>query len=67
MPLLRPLPKIAFDASRTAILVAVRAADFTIVVVSESLRPPPALGTGDDGLGCASRNLGSDLGGGASD
>src|SRR5262249_20737867 len=33
MPALRPLPKIAFEASRTAMFVAVRAADFTMVVV----------------------------------
>ena len=37
MPALRPLPKIAFDASRTAMLVAVRAADLMMVVSIESL------------------------------
>ena len=51
MPALRPLPKIAFDASRTAMLVAVRAADFTMVVVMVSLRPP-VFGTDDDGRCC---------------
>src|SRR5438445_10596401 len=66
MPALRPLPKIAFDASRTAMLVAVRAADFTMVVVIESLRPAGVLGTGEAGLGWASRRRGSGLGCGAS-
>ena len=49
MPLLRPLPNIAFDASRTATLVAVRAADLMIVVPIESLRRAGVLGLGDDG------------------
>ena len=52
MPPLRPLPKIALDASRTAMLVAVRAADLTIVVVIESLWLAGVFGTGEDG-GCA--------------
>src|SRR4051794_12873273 len=62
MPALRPLPKIAFDASRTAMLVAVRAADFTMVVVIESLWRPVVFGTGDEGCGCASRRRGSGFG-----
>src|SRR5690242_10087934 len=68
MPALRPLPKIARDASRTAMLVAVRAADLMIVVSIESLRPP-VFGTEEDGRcwgGCASRRRGSGLGVGAS-
>src|SRR5580700_11187071 len=67
-PALRPLPKIAFDASRTAIVVAVRAADLMMVVWIESLRLPPVFGIGDDGrcCGCASRRRGSGLGFGGS-
>src|SRR6186997_99043 len=61
-PALRPLPKIALDASRTAMLVAVRAADLTIVVVIESLWRVGVLGTGEDGRGCASRRRGSAFG-----
>src|SRR5690349_21085913 len=64
MPPLRPLPKIASDASRTAMLVAVRAADFTIVVVIVSLRLAGVRGTGElgGGTGWASRRRGSGFG-----
>src|SRR5436190_930440 len=62
MPALRPLPEIALEASRTAMLVAVRAADLTMVVVIESLWRAVVLGTGEDGTGCASRRRGSGLG-----
>jgi len=48
-------------------LVAVRAADLTIVVVIESLwRAGAVCGTGEDGRGCASRRRGSGLGFGSS-
>ena len=61
-PLLRPLPNMAFDASRTATLVAVRAAVLAIVVPIESLRRAGALGIGGDGAGgFASRRRGSRL------
>src|SRR3954468_7480229 len=58
----RPPPKIAFEASRTAMLVAVRTADFTIASPSESLRRAGVFGIGDDGAGCASRRRGRGFG-----
>src|SRR5437667_12817737 len=61
-----PVPKIAFEASRTAMVVAVRAADFTIASPSESLRRAGVFGIGDDGAGCASRRRGR-FGGSAGD
>src|SRR6476646_7847818 len=63
MPALRPLPKIALEASRTAMLVAVRAADLTIVVPIVSLCRAGVFGTGEDvGAGWLSRSRGSGVG-----
>jgi len=57
-PLLRPLPNMALDASRTATLVAVRTAVLVIVVPIESLRRPGTLGSGADAGGFAGVALG---------
>ena len=59
---LRPLPKIAFDASRTAIVVTVRAADLAIVSPSVSLRRAGALGSGVGVGAWESRSRGCGLG-----
>src|SRR5690349_20597993 len=60
----RPVPKIAFEASRTAMLVAVRTADLAIVSPIESLRRDDVLGTGDD-CGRRGRGMGGDCDGDA--
>src|SRR5258708_20594758 len=62
-PLLRPLPNMALDASRTATLVAVRTAVLVIVVPIESLRRPGTLGSGADAGGFAPRRRGPPPGG----
>src|SRR5258708_30112654 len=64
-PLLRPLPNMTLDASRTATLVAVRTAVLVIVVPIESLRRDGTLGSGADAGGLASRRRGRGLGGSA--
>jgi hypothetical protein len=61
----RPPPKIAFEASRTAMVVAMRTADFAIVSPSESLRLVGVFGMNDDGAGCASRRRGRGFGAGS--